>query len=68
MPWPHARLGASGALPNAYRGMFRGGNALAGYVDAVSAKLDEVGAEDLAGFISESVYGNAGGIPLPQAI
>lgn len=59
--WVHPVLS-----PNAYRGMFRGGNALAGYVDAVSAKLDEVGAEDLAGFISESVYGNAGGIPLPQ--
>ncbi|SMD01785.1 aminotransferase [Rhizobium sp. RU36D] len=59
--WVHPVLS-----PNAYRGMFRGGNALAGYVDAVSAKLDELGTDDLAGFISESVYGNAGGIPLPQ--
>ncbi|RVL25150.1 aminotransferase class III-fold pyridoxal phosphate-dependent enzyme, partial [Sinorhizobium meliloti] len=54
--------------PNTYRGPFRGEDSTVGYVDAVSRKLadlDEKGGK-LAGFISEPVYGNAGGIPLPS--
>ncbi|ABR61410.1 aminotransferase [Sinorhizobium medicae] len=53
--------------PNTYRGPFRGEGSTGDYVDAVSRKLrelDEKGGK-LAGFISEPVYGNAGGIPLP---
>jgi Ser/Thr protein kinase RdoA (MazF antagonist)/4-aminobutyrate aminotransferase-like enzyme len=54
--------------PNTYRGPFRGEGSTGDYVDAVSrklAELDEKGGK-LAGFISEPVYGNAGGIPLPS--
>lgn len=60
--WVHAVLS-----PNTYRGRFRGENATEGYVTAVEEKLAEIGesGQGLAGFIAESVYGNAGGIPLP---
>lgn len=54
--------------PNTYRGPFRGPDSGPNYVAAVEwalAELDGRG-EKLAGFIAESVYGNAGGIPLPQ--
>ncbi|MGV8937235.1 MAG: aminotransferase [Allorhizobium sp.] len=53
--------------PNTYRGAFRDENATAGYVAAVARTLTELDdkRERLAGFISETVYGNAGGIPLP---
>ncbi|WP_409298592.1 aminotransferase [Pseudomonas sp. KCJK8993] len=54
--------------PNTYRGQFRGPNTTEQYlrsVDQQLAKLDETGRQ-LAGFICEPVYGNAGGISLPR--
>jgi 4-aminobutyrate aminotransferase-like enzyme/Ser/Thr protein kinase RdoA (MazF antagonist) len=54
--------------PNTYRGQFRGPDSATYYVESVEqalAKIRERG-EGLAGFIAESVYGNAGGIPLPK--
>ena len=54
--------------PNTYRGPYRGpdsASAYAAHVEQTLAALDGKG-EKLAGFICESVYGNAGGIPLPQ--
>ncbi|MHA7972037.1 aminotransferase [Rhizobium sp. CAU 1783] len=53
--------------PNTYRGPFRGPASTADYVASVAKALDEIeqANEGLAGFICESVYGNAGGIPLP---
>lgn len=53
--------------PNSYRGEFRGPESTSAYVAAVERALmamDERG-EGLAGFIAESVFGNAGGILLP---
>lgn len=53
--------------PNTYRGRFRGRNASEGYIAAAVeelARIDESGV-GLAGFIAESPFGNAGGIPLP---
>ncbi|MBB4955433.1 4-aminobutyrate aminotransferase-like enzyme/Ser/Thr protein kinase RdoA (MazF antagonist) [Agrobacterium vitis] len=53
--------------PNSYRGEYRGDNCTAAYVASVEhtlSRLDENG-EGLAGFIAESVFGNAGGILLP---
>ncbi|MBA3041102.1 MAG: aminotransferase [Alphaproteobacteria bacterium] len=53
--------------PNTYRGPFRGAASTADYVASVARALyaiEEAG-ESLGGFICESVYGNAGGIPLP---
>ncbi|MGL3608639.1 aminotransferase [Rhizobium sp. G187] len=61
--WVHPVLS-----PNTYRGRFRGDDTTDAYVAAVAEKLatiEESGA-GLAGFIAESVYGNAGGIPLPS--
>jgi 4-aminobutyrate aminotransferase-like enzyme/Ser/Thr protein kinase RdoA (MazF antagonist) len=61
--WVHPVLS-----PNTYRGKFRGTGATDGYVTAVSdaiAAIESQG-QGLAGFIAESVYGNAGGIPLPE--
>jgi 4-aminobutyrate aminotransferase-like enzyme/Ser/Thr protein kinase RdoA (MazF antagonist) len=54
--------------PNTYRGPFRGEDTTEYYVASVVqaiARLQEHG-QTLAGFIAESVYGNAGGIPLPK--
>ncbi len=53
--------------PNTYRGPFRGAGSTGDYVATVSAKLSDLDdqGQKLAGFISETVYGNAGGIPLP---
>ncbi|PZU86220.1 MAG: aminotransferase [Shinella sp.] len=53
--------------PNTYRGPFRGASSTADYVARVEAALEalDLVGEGLAGFICESVYGNAGGIPLP---
>lgn len=61
--WVHPVLS-----PNTYRGKFRGNGATEGYVAAVSDAIEAIEArgEGLAGFIAESVYGNAGGIPLPE--
>lgn len=54
--------------PNAFRGRFRGAESASGYIEAVEEALRAIDAGDngLAGFICESVYGNAGGIPLPR--
>ncbi len=53
--------------PNTYRGKYRGRDSTADYVRDVDATLAEVDAtgRQLAGFICEPVYGNAGGIALP---
>jgi 4-aminobutyrate aminotransferase-like enzyme/Ser/Thr protein kinase RdoA (MazF antagonist) len=54
--------------PNTYRGPHRGPDSAPGYIADVEAALKKIAArgEKLAGFIAESVYGNAGGIPLPK--
>ncbi|EJZ22001.1 aminotransferase [Rhizobium sp. Pop5] len=54
--------------PNTYRGLFRGPDTAVSYLDAAAPVLEAIdaGGEGLAGFICESVYGNAGGIPLPE--
>ncbi|WP_296260075.1 MULTISPECIES: aminotransferase [unclassified Pseudomonas] len=55
------------AAPNTYRGAARGADSTPFYlqsVDAHLARLSEHGRQ-LAGFICEPVYGNAGGISLP---
>lgn len=54
--------------PNTFRGRYRGADSAADYlrdVEARLADLDQRGRQ-LAGFICEPVYGNAGGISLPQ--
>ncbi|UVK88757.1 aminotransferase [Pseudomonas sp. B21-051] len=53
--------------PNIYRGEFRGPDSAPDYVRSVEAQLAHIAAQDrqLAGFICEPVYGNAGGISLP---
>lgn len=60
--WVHPVLS-----PNTYRGKYRGEGSTAGYVEAVIEKIAEIenAGGRLGGFIAESVYGNAGGIPLP---
>lgn len=61
--WVHAVTS-----PNTYRGAHRGADSAAAYiadVEAALAKIEDRG-ERLGGFIAESVYGNAGGIPLPN--
>lgn len=54
--------------PNTFRGPFRGEDTASRYVESVEKALAAIRArgEDVAGFIAESVYGNAGGIPLPK--
>ncbi len=54
------------ASPNAYRGAF--GADADGYVADVRATIERLGAEGrrLAAFIAEPLYGNAGGVPLPD--
>ena len=54
--------------PNTYRGDFRGPDTAADYLGMATPVLEAIDAagEGLAGFIAESVYGNAGGIPLPE--
>ncbi|ARM86611.1 aminoglycoside phosphotransferase protein [Rhizobium sp. CIAT894] len=61
--WVHAVVS-----PNTYRGAFRGPDTASAYLSAVTPVLEAIdaGGEGLAGFICESVYGNAGGIPLPD--
>jgi len=53
--------------PNIYRGEFRGLDSAPDYVRSVEAQLAHIAAQErqLAGFICEPVYGNAGGIALP---
>ena len=61
--WVHAVVS-----PNTYRGQFRGPESTADYLGTLTPVLEAIDAkgEGLAGFIAESVYGNAGGIPLPD--
>ncbi|MDR6759652.1 4-aminobutyrate aminotransferase-like enzyme/Ser/Thr protein kinase RdoA (MazF antagonist) [Mycoplana sp. BE70] len=61
--WVHAVTS-----PNTYRGAHRGPDSAVGYIADVEAALAKIEArgERLGGFIAESVYGNAGGIPLPK--
>ncbi|WP_421505682.1 aminotransferase [Brucella pseudogrignonensis] len=56
--WVHAVVS-----PNTYRGNMTAGQYIGTVLDKLSA-LDASG-EELAGFICEPIYGNAGGIPLP---
>ena len=53
--------------PNTYRGEFRGPDCAPDYVRSVEHNLAKIAASkrQLAGFICEPVYGNAGGISLP---
>ncbi|WP_332847246.1 aminotransferase [Pseudomonas lactucae] len=53
--------------PNTYRGEFRGQDSAPDYVRSVEHNLAKIAASkrQLAGFICEPVYGNAGGISLP---
>jgi 4-aminobutyrate aminotransferase-like enzyme/Ser/Thr protein kinase RdoA (MazF antagonist) len=53
--------------PNTYRGEFRGPHSAPDYVHSVEHNLAKIAASkrQLAGFICEPVYGNAGGISLP---
>ncbi|MVA73882.1 aminotransferase [Agrobacterium vitis] len=53
--------------PNSYRGPHRGPDSAAAYVAEVEKTLEEIDAAGtgLAGFIAESLFGNAGGIALP---
>ncbi|WP_341524157.1 aminotransferase [Pseudomonas sp. G.S.17] len=53
--------------PNSYRGEFRGPDSAPQYVRSVEQVLQQLAAQQrqVAGFICEPVYGNAGGISLP---
>ncbi|MBR7195448.1 aminotransferase [Pseudomonas sp. 14A] len=53
--------------PNTYRGEFRGADSAPDYVRSVEHHLQKLAEQkrQLAGFICEPVYGNAGGISLP---
>ncbi|MFJ2287924.1 aminotransferase [Pseudomonas iridis] len=53
--------------PNTYRGEFRGLDSAPDYVRSVEHHLEKIAEQkrQLAGFICEPVYGNAGGISLP---
>ncbi|MBN3861072.1 aminotransferase [Pseudomonas frederiksbergensis] len=53
--------------PNTYRGEFRGPDSAPDYVRSVEHNLAKIAGQkrQLAGFICEPVYGNAGGISLP---
>jgi 4-aminobutyrate aminotransferase-like enzyme/Ser/Thr protein kinase RdoA (MazF antagonist) len=53
--------------PNTYRGEFRGPDSAPFYVRSVEAHLNALAEQgrQVAGFICEPVYGNAGGISLP---
>ncbi|VVM66475.1 aminotransferase [Pseudomonas fluorescens] len=53
--------------PNTYRGEFRGLDSAPEYVRSVEHHLEKLAEQkrQLAGFICEPVYGNAGGISLP---
>jgi 4-aminobutyrate aminotransferase-like enzyme/Ser/Thr protein kinase RdoA (MazF antagonist) len=60
--WVHPVL-----APNTYRGRYRGANSTRDYLSDVEATLGRLAktGRQLAGFICEPVYGNAGGIALP---
>jgi 4-aminobutyrate aminotransferase-like enzyme/Ser/Thr protein kinase RdoA (MazF antagonist) len=56
------------AAPNTYRGEFRGPESARDYLAAAIPVLQAIdnSGQGLAGVIAEPVYGNAGGIPLPE--
>ncbi|WPO99716.1 aminotransferase [Pseudomonas sp. HR96] len=60
--WVHPLL-----APNSYRGVHRGAQSVAPYIEEVDALLARLAQQQrqVAGFICEPVYGNAGGIALP---
>lgn len=55
-------------VPNIYRGTYTGSDAGAKYVADLSADLEALAknGQSIAGFICESVLGNAGGVLLPE--
>lgn len=62
-PWVHPV-----EAPNPFRGLHRGPDAAERYADDVRATLDRLASEDRrpAAFIAEPLFGNAGGIVLPD--
>lgn len=62
-PWVHPV-----ESPNAYRGAHRGPDAGDRYAEDVERALAEIRARGagVAGIIAETLYGNAGGVPLPD--
>lgn len=54
--------------PHSYRGKYRGRDAAAGYLADFAAQLDTLDDAGVgpAGFIAEPVFGNAGGVMLPD--
>jgi 4-aminobutyrate aminotransferase-like enzyme/Ser/Thr protein kinase RdoA (MazF antagonist) len=54
-------------IPNPYRGRYRGADSAASYLADLRAQLDAMAEEgrDPAGFICETVLGNAGGVVMP---
>ncbi len=54
--------------PHSYRGTYRGPGAAAGYLADFAEQLDALdeSGTGLAGFIAEPVFGNAGGVMLPD--
>ena len=55
--------------PNAVRGAHRGSDAAAGYLADLDARLDALGVDgraEIAGVILEPVFGNGGGVLLPD--
>ncbi|AZI58780.1 aminotransferase [Nakamurella antarctica] len=56
------------AAPNTYRGIYRGPDSGPRYVADIARQLSELDSRGIAvaAFISESFYGNAGGVPLPR--
>jgi len=56
------------SAPNAYRGRFRGAEAASGYASEFRALVDDLAARGRppAAFIAEPVFGNAGGVLLPD--
>ncbi|MBL3677920.1 aminotransferase [Leucobacter chromiireducens] len=55
-------------VPNRFRGTYRGADTGARYAADLGADLDRLSAEgrEVAGFVCESVLGNAGGVMLPE--
>ncbi|TCL72027.1 aminotransferase [Rhizobium sp. BK251] len=61
--WVHASFS-----PNTYRGQFRGPDSATDYVETILPILEAIDGkgEKIAGFICEPVYGNSGGMVLPD--
>ncbi len=56
------------SAPNSYRGTFRGADAAAGYAEEIRALVASLVADGRppAAYIAEPVFGNAGGVLLPE--